>query len=101
MEKANKEEYLKLLKEREKASRVYHSHQSIGLVLADILEDRSHKSLYIKLAKNHNAETLIILAKDIAARKSILKKGAYFMTMLQKNLEDKKINAAKNLDDWK
>jgi len=93
MEKYDKKAYLELLKERRKTSRIYRSFQSVGLALADILEDRGHKSLYIKLAKNHNGEKLIVLAKEIASRKSVLKKGAYFMRVLQENLKAEKNNA--------
>ncbi len=93
MEKYDKKAYLELLKERQKTSRVYSSHQSVGLALADILEDSRHKSLYIKLAKNHKNMELVALAKEIAAKKSVLKKGAYFMRVLQKNLEAQKNNA--------
>jgi hypothetical protein len=80
-------EYFKLLKERSKTSRVYKSHQMTGLTLAEILEDQEHKSLYM----NHE---LIRLAKNLAERKNIENKGAYFMKILQssdiKKLEEEK-----------
>jgi len=51
-------------------------------MLAEILEDKKHKSLYMKLAKRHGAQKLIELAKDVASRKNVKNKGAYFMYML-------------------
>ncbi len=93
MEKSDGKEYIKLLKERKKTSRVYRSYQLTGLILAEILEDRQHKSLYIKLAKNYNSEKLVSLAKNIVSRKSVLNKGAYFMRVLQKEIKSKKISA--------
>lgn len=82
-------DYLSIIKERTKASRVYKQHQSVGLALAEILEDDSHKSLYMKLAKQHDHQMLIALAKDIAERKNVQNRGAYFMRMLQKQNETK------------
>ena len=74
--------YLNELKKRGKESRVYRKYQLVGLELAKILEDEKHKSLYIKLAKGGNGETLIRLAKEIREKKAIRKKGAYFMSCL-------------------
>lgn len=83
MEKASNSDYLEILKERKKTSKVYRDYQSAGLALAEILDDRPHKALYIKLAKENNSQQLISLAKDIASRKSVQNKGAYFMKMFQ------------------
>lgn len=77
-------DYLKLLKERAKKSRVYSLHQLTGLTVAEILGDREHKSLYIKLAKNRKGTDLIELARSVAERKNVNNKGAYFMRLLQK-----------------
>lgn len=74
-----KEEYLKGIDKRVKESRVYKKYQSIGLEIAEILEDASHKALYIKLAKENDGETLLALAKRVAENKDIKNKGAYFM----------------------
>ncbi|MBI5306368.1 hypothetical protein HZB04_02190 [Candidatus Wolfebacteria bacterium] len=76
--------YLELLKERAKKSRVYKKHQFIGLMIAQILNDEKHKSLYIKLAKKHNSSHLLGIAKDVSERKNIENKGAYFMKVLIK-----------------
>jgi len=78
-------EYLDELKKRSKESHVHRDYQLIGLELADILEDRKHKSLYIKLAKTHNVSMLLIMAKSIAEKKDVKNKGAYFMTLLKKS----------------
>lgn len=76
-------EYLEILKERARKSRVYRKYQLIGLLISQLLNDDKHKSLYIKLAKIHNQQKLMNLARDIADRKNIKNKGAYFMKMLQ------------------
>lgn len=71
-----------ILRERMKKSRVHVSHQAVGLALAEILGDLKHKSLYMKLAKQYDSEMLICLAKDVAERKNVVNKGAYFMKIL-------------------
>ena len=78
LENINKE-YLPLLTDRAKKSKVYKPHQLTGLSLAELLEDDRHKSLYIKLAKKHDNDYLLRLAKNIAERGNITNKGAYFM----------------------
>lgn len=72
-------DYLKKLNNRAKESRVYTSHQLTGLRLAELLEDREHKSLYIRLAKKNDNQKLIEVAAKIAENKDIRNKGAYFM----------------------
>lgn len=71
--------YLAELSRRSAESRVYRKFQLIGLEIADILDDRKHKALYIKLAKEGNIDRLLSIAKDVADRKNIKNKGAYFM----------------------
>jgi len=75
------QDYMELLKKRAKESRVYASHQMTGLLIAEILGDEKHRSLYIKLAKNNDADALLKLAKDVADRKNVENKGAYFMKL--------------------
>ncbi len=76
------EHYLDTVRERSKKSHVYKKYQMTGLMLAEILNDNAHKALYIKLAKAHDEEKLIRLARDIAEKKNVRNKGAYFMKML-------------------
>lgn len=78
-----KEEYFQKLQERSKKSRVYRPHQLTGLELAEILEDSSHKSLYMKLSKVYDNHELLCLAKNLAERQNIENKGAYFMKILK------------------
>jgi hypothetical protein len=78
-----REKYMDELKRRGKESHVYKKYQLIGLEISQILGDEKHKALYIKLAKENDADTLMRLAKDIATRASVNNKGAYFMTMLK------------------
>ena len=81
--KSLSKEYLHSLNERSVQSRVYQSFQLTGLALAGILEDPSHKSLYMRLAKTYDNDGLLRLAKDIADRKNVTNMGAYFMKLLK------------------
>jgi len=74
--------YLKTLEERKKKSRVHTRHQLVGLEIAQCLRDDTHKSLYMKLAKECNADFLLALAKDVAGRPRVKNRGAYFMRLL-------------------
>ena len=74
-------DYLEELKKRKKESRVYSEHQLVGLLVAEVLEDEEHKSLYIKLDKEHDPYKLLKLAKSVAERKNVENKGAYFMKL--------------------
>ncbi|HUC01808.1 MAG TPA: hypothetical protein VMA75_02800 [Candidatus Paceibacterota bacterium] len=78
--------YVAELKRRGKESHVYKKYQLIGLEIAQILGDEKHKALYIKLAKEHDADTLMRLAKDVADRTNVKNKGAYFMTVLKEEV---------------
>jgi len=84
MEKSFKNDYIKKLKEKAKTSKIYKTYQMTGLELAEILDDAEHKSLYIKLAKENDERKLLEIAKDIASKKNVRNKGAYFMKMIQK-----------------
>lgn len=84
------DDYLETLKKRAKESKVYSYHQMVGLTLAELLEDDKHKGLYMKLAKLHDSDKLIRLAKDVAERKNIKNKGAYFMKLLYDDGKDPK-----------
>lgn len=84
MKTSGDKNYLETLKERGKASRVYKKYQLTGLLIAQLLNDEKHKSLYIKLAKKHNNDDLLRIAKEVAERKRIKNKGGYFMRVLQK-----------------
>lgn len=94
MKKKNKEKnggiksYLEGLKERGKKSRITKPYQMTGLYLAKLLEDEKHKSLYIRLAKEYNANFLVGLAKEVNEKKNIKNKGAYFMRLFQKRKEE-------------
>ncbi len=84
-------EYLETIRERAKTSRIYRKFQMTGLTLAEILCDNDHKSLYIRLAKEYPENDLIILAKNIAEKKSIDNKGGYFMKVLASYAAEGKI----------
>ncbi len=74
--------YLEKLRERGKKGHVYREFQDTGLMVADILGDRKHKALYIKLAKEHDKQELLTLAKRVAENKNVKNRGAYFMRVL-------------------
>lgn len=76
----DRERYLSELSARRTRSRVRTRHQLIGLLIAETLQDRAHKSLYIKMAKEGDPDTLLALAKDVAERGNVEHPGAYFMT---------------------
>jgi len=71
--------YKEELERRKKQSKVYKSYQLTGLTIADILGDRKHKSLYIKLCKEYGENKMIMLAKDVAERENVKNLGGYFM----------------------
>lgn len=82
--------YLAELKKRSEESHVHKEFQLIGLEIADILKDRKHKALYIKLAKAHKRpHELLTIAKDIAGKKDVKRKGAYFMVVVADKKEEK------------
>ncbi|OGY60208.1 MAG: hypothetical protein A3F24_00525 [Candidatus Colwellbacteria bacterium RIFCSPHIGHO2_12_FULL_44_17] len=84
-----KDEYRELLNRRAKESRVYSQHQFVGVTLAEMLDDKAHTSLYIRLAKNHNQELLLHLARTVSGNKEVRNKGAYFMRLLQESRKDR------------
>lgn len=81
---ANGGNYLKKLKKRGQESRVYKKYQLVGLEIAQILRDEKHKSLYIKLAKGGDNEKLRRLAREVAEKKNVKNRGAYFMWFIKK-----------------
>lgn len=89
-------DYLELLKERKRKSRITVPHQLTGLNIAKILKDEKHKSLYMKLAKEYDNDMLIEIAKDVASRRKVKNKGGYFMTVLQ----SKKRHQSTNAREW-
>ena len=89
-------DYLGNMAKRAKVSKVYTPFQAIGVELADILGDRAHTPLYIRIAKTHpDHQSLMSLAKDISTREGVANRGAYFMKMLFKK-EDFKGNGTQN-----
>jgi hypothetical protein len=79
--------YADALKERMKKSRVYQRHQATGLALAELLDDKKHVALYMKLSKSHDEQTLMHIAKSVIEKKDVKNKGAYFMKIMkEKNL---------------
>lgn len=89
MEPLNKRTYIESLKERSKKSRISRPFQLTGLEIAVALHDLEHKALYIKLAKEHDPQRLLQLAKEVAERRDIKNPGAYFMKMVH-NLKTQK-----------
>lgn len=77
-------QYLETLTERAKKSKVYKPYQLVGLAIAKLLADESHKSLYIGMAKKYNNDYLLQLAKSVAEKENVKNKGAYFMKIFYK-----------------
>lgn len=86
------EEYMAKLRQRAKESHVYRKYQLLGLEIAQALGDEKHKALYIKLAKERNGETLLRLAKDIAERRNVKNKGAYFMRIISGEKKENEVS---------
>lgn len=82
--------YSDIIKERSKKSHVYKKYQLTGLLMAQLLNDEKHKSLYIRLAQKYNNEKLMSLAKDVSLRKKIENKGGYFMVVFNKTKPETK-----------
>ena len=77
-------DYKQKLLKRKVDLRTYTKHQSIGLLIAELLDDFAHKALYIKLAKEKNTDNLLRVAKDVSQMKNINNKGGYFMRIVYK-----------------
>lgn len=82
-------DYLNTLKERSKGVRIHKKFQMTGLTIAQILGDEKHKSLYIKLAKKYDEHKLITTARNVAERKNIKNRGAYFMKVFFQEMRPK------------
>ncbi len=93
-----REKYIAELKRRAKESHVYRSYQLIGLDIAELLHDRPHKALYIKLAKERDPQRLLAIAKDVADRQEVKNKGAYFMRIVTEEASTSP-HAKRNLGD--
>ncbi|MST03945.1 MAG: hypothetical protein EXS49_00020 [Candidatus Pacebacteria bacterium] len=86
----DKDKYLTEIKTKSKKSKVYKDYQMTGLLIAEILRDQKYKSLYIKLAKMHNKEKLLGLAKSVAENKNVMNMGAYFMKLVTLSKQEDK-----------
>lgn len=83
METLDTGRYIKTLKDRASKARITKQFQLLGLEIATTLRDLSHKALYIKYAKELGADKMLALAKDIAERRDVANRGAYFMRVVQ------------------
>ncbi|MEK7624640.1 MAG: hypothetical protein AAB404_02915 [Patescibacteria group bacterium] len=88
-------DYLNVIKERAKKTRVYKKFQFTGLTIAQLLNDEKHKSLYIRLAKKYDEQELMTLAKSVSGRKNVENKGAYFTKVFYKELNKKQTPTAR------
>lgn len=76
------DQYIEKLKERKENKRISQDFQLAGLEVATLLKDLKHKSLYIKLAKEHGIGPIMALAKEVVERRNIKNPGAYFMRLV-------------------
>jgi len=74
-------EYIEEIRKRGKKSKVYSSHQLIGLEIARLLDDEEHKTFYMKLAKERGTQELLSIARDVWDR-DVKNKGSYFMKII-------------------
>ncbi len=84
----DKDKYLTEIKTKSKKSKIYKDYQMTGILISQILQDQKYKSLYIKLAKMHNKEKLLYLAKSVSENKNVLNRGAYFMKLVTLSKEE-------------
>ena len=91
-------EYIKTLAKRAKESKIYKEFQSTGLMLAEILDDRENKAIYIRLCKIYDNQEFIRRARDVAERQNIKNMGAYFMKILKdiRKIEHPKLTRKKS-----
>lgn len=76
--------YVKVLAARKKTSSpISRGYQVTGLMIADLLRDRAHKHIYLRLAREYDGSDLLGLAKNVADREGITNYGAYFMRRFQ------------------
>lgn len=87
--------YRALLAQRAAKKRINHQFQLIGLEIAVILGDLAHKSLYMKYAKEYGSDRMLALAKDVAERRDVDHKAAYFMRVLENMRNDEEIKIRK------
>lgn len=92
----NANDYIKELQNRKVKSRIYQKHQLTGLLISDLLRDKKHKALYIKLAKEINNNKLLELAKTIIENEKIKNPAAYFMWKIKQNGLLKKVDKKNN-----
>ena len=89
--------YLSTIAQRKKESHIHREFQFIGLEVAQMLGDIAHKALYIKLAKIYGKDRILPLAKDVADRRGIRNKGAYFMKLLYSSSTNNELLANKRM----
>lgn len=78
--------YLDVIADRAKRSRAHTPHQLAGLEAAVLLRDLAHRSLYIKLAKEHGGDRVLELAKRVVEKRGVSNRGAYFMRIASEEL---------------
>lgn len=76
-------DYLDTLEKRVQSNKIVKEFQDTALMLADMLDDKPHIALYMKLAQKCPKRDLLRVAKDVAGRAHVKHKGAYFMKVLK------------------
>lgn len=84
------------IKQRSLTSKAYKDYQAAGVDVAELLNDRKHKALYIRLAKLHGSNKIRNLAKEVCDKPGVLNRGAYLMRLLQLEKENTKNNSNQN-----
>ena len=80
---SSRSEYLESLKKRSKRPYATQPFQILGYEIAVALKDLKNRGLYMRLAKTHNPEQLLAIAKDISQNRNIKNKTHYFLKVAQ------------------
>ena len=54
-------------------------------MIAELLDDEKHKGLYMRISKTINNQRLLEIAKSVAEKTKVERKGAYFMKIIKES----------------
>lgn len=85
-------DYIEKLEKRAQSNRIVKEFQDTALHIAELLNDKKHTALYMRLAKHYPKQLLVRIAASVAERGHIDRKGAYFMKILKEEGHFRKQN---------
>lgn len=95
------QDYIEKLEKRAQSNRIVKEFQDTALYIAELLNDKKHTALYMKLAKQHPKQLLMRIAASVAERGHIDRKGAYFMKILKEEGHFRKQNNTSQISNDK